>query len=120
MTGFLRMTGFLGRWRWQGKAVRGRGFLRPPSSVLRLLSASGVARGGGTLYHLRKVAGGAGGMADSRTKNIGLRAIPVADTKICYINGQEGILSYRGYRIETLAAHSTFEEVSYLLLYGDL
>jgi citrate synthase len=59
-------------------------------------------------------------MADRQTKNIGLRGIPVADTGICFIDGQNGILSYRGYRIETLAEHSTFEEVSYLLLHGDL
>src|SRR5262245_11821872 len=59
-------------------------------------------------------------MADIQTKNIGLRGIPVADTKVCYIDGQNGILSYRGYRIETLAQNSTFEEVSYLLLHGDL
>jgi citrate synthase len=59
-------------------------------------------------------------MPDIQTKNIGLRGIPVADTKVCYIDGQNGILSYRGYRIETLAQHSAFEEVAYLLLHGDL
>jgi citrate synthase len=54
------------------------------------------------------------------TKNIGLRGIPVADTKICDIDGQKGLLSYRGYDISELATNSTFEETSYLLLFGDL
>ncbi len=53
-------------------------------------------------------------------KNIGLRGITVADTKISFIDGQNGILIYRGYRIEDLAEHSTFLEVAYLLLNGDL
>src|SRR4051794_10977956 len=54
------------------------------------------------------------------TKNIGLRGIPVADTKICDIDGQKGLLIYRGYDIAELANNSTFEETSYLLLFGDL
>jgi citrate synthase len=39
---------------------------------------------------------------------------------ITYIDGDHGILRYRGYPIEQLAEHSTFLEVSYLLIYGDL
>jgi citrate synthase len=39
---------------------------------------------------------------------------------ITYIDGDAGILRYRGYPIEQLAEHSTFIEVSYLLIYGDL
>jgi citrate synthase len=39
---------------------------------------------------------------------------------ITYIDGDAGILRYRGYPIEQLAEHSTFLEVSYLLLYGTL
>ncbi|MEY3696993.1 MAG: hypothetical protein RJA41_643, partial [Actinomycetota bacterium] len=39
---------------------------------------------------------------------------------ITYIDGDEGILRYRGYPIEQLAANSTFYEVAYLLIYGDL
>lgn len=39
---------------------------------------------------------------------------------ITYIDGDAGILRYRGYPIEELAAHSTFTEVSYLLIYGVL
>ncbi len=39
---------------------------------------------------------------------------------ITYIDGDAGILRYRGYPIEELAAGSTFTEVSYLLIYGEL
>jgi citrate synthase len=39
---------------------------------------------------------------------------------ITYIDGDEGILRYRGYPIEQLAEHSTFLETSYLLIYGEL
>jgi citrate synthase len=43
-----------------------------------------------------------------------------ASSAITYIDGDAGILRYRGYPIEQLAEHSTFNEVSYLLIYGDL
>ncbi len=39
---------------------------------------------------------------------------------ITFLNGEEGILRYRGYAIEELAEKSTFLEVSYLLIYGEL
>src|SRR4030095_8580669 len=39
---------------------------------------------------------------------------------ITYIDGDAGILRYRGYPIEELAEHSSFLEVSYLLIYGEL
>ncbi len=54
------------------------------------------------------------------TKDIGLRGIPVADTKISAVDGEKGRLIYRGYDIETLAENSTYEETAYLLLYGIL
>lgn len=47
-------------------------------------------------------------------KDIGLRGIPVADTKICAIDGENGTLIYRGYDIDELAKYSTFEETTYL------
>jgi citrate synthase len=53
-------------------------------------------------------------------RNIGLRNIEVADTKICSIDGESGKLIYRGYDILDLVNHSTFEETAYLLLFGDL
>ena len=54
------------------------------------------------------------------TKNIGLRGIPVADTKISNIDGEQGKLIYRGYDILDLTKKSNFEEVAYLLLHDDL
>ncbi len=54
------------------------------------------------------------------TKNIGLRGIEVADTKISNIDGKRGKLIYRGYDILDLTKNSTFEETAYLLLYDDL
>ncbi len=54
------------------------------------------------------------------TKNIGLRGIEVADTKISNIDGEKGKLIYRGFDILDLTKNSTFEETSYLLLYDSL
>lgn len=53
-------------------------------------------------------------------RNIGLRNIEVADTKISSIDGENGKLIYRGYDILDLVNHSTFEETAYLLIFGDL
>jgi citrate synthase len=55
-----------------------------------------------------------------RVKNIGLRGVAVADTKISFIDGEKGILIYRGYRIEELAKSSSYLETAYLLLHGTL
>lgn len=50
----------------------------------------------------------------------GLAGVVVGDSAICTV-GQEGVgLSYRGYTIEDLAAHASFEETAYLLLNGEL
>ena len=54
------------------------------------------------------------------TKNIGLRNIPIADTKISYIDGEKGKLIYRGYDILDLTKNSNFEETSFLLLHDHL
>ena len=53
-------------------------------------------------------------------KNTGLRGVPVADTKISYIDGEQGVLIYRGYRIEELAERSSYPETAFLLLNGEL
>lgn len=42
------------------------------------------------------------------------------ESEITYIDGEQGILMYRGYPVEQLAEHSSFIEVSYLLLHGNL
>ena len=54
------------------------------------------------------------------TKNIGLRNIEVADTKISSIDGLKGKLIYRGYDILDLTKNSNFEETCYLLLHDEL
>jgi len=54
------------------------------------------------------------------TKNIGLRGIEVADTKISDIDGERGRLIYRGYDILDLTKYSNFEETAYLLLHDSL
>lgn len=53
-------------------------------------------------------------------RNLGLRNVEVADTRICAIDGENGKLIYRGYDILDLVSHSTFEETSFLLLFGNL
>ncbi len=50
----------------------------------------------------------------------GLEGIPACESSISVINGEKGILQYRGIPIEELAQHSTFEETAYLLLHGRL
>jgi citrate synthase len=50
----------------------------------------------------------------------GLRDVVAAPSSICFIDGEKGILVYRGYNIHDLAEHSTFEEVVYLLWHGKL
>jgi citrate synthase len=50
----------------------------------------------------------------------GYGATASCDSKITYIDGDEGILLHRGYPIEQLAEHSTFLEVAHLLLNGEL
>lgn len=55
-----------------------------------------------------------------RIKNTGLRGVTVADTKVSFIDGDQGVLIYRGYRIEELAERSSFIETAYLLLNGVL
>ncbi len=50
----------------------------------------------------------------------GLEGVVATTSKICFIDGEEGVLSYFGYNIHTLADHATFEEVIYLLWNGKL
>jgi citrate synthase len=50
----------------------------------------------------------------------GLEGIVAANSGICWIDGEAGILSYRGIDIHELAEHSTFEETTYLLWNGIL
>lgn len=50
----------------------------------------------------------------------GLAGVPATESKISFIDGQKGILTYRGYDIQELAEHSSFEETTLLLLFGEL
>ncbi len=50
----------------------------------------------------------------------GLEGIPATKSNISYIDGQQGLLEYRGIRIEELCQYSTFLETSYLLIFGHL
>src|SRR6266436_3665424 len=50
----------------------------------------------------------------------GLEGIIAAESNICFIDGDRGILSYQGFNIHTLADSATFEEVIYLLWHGGL
>ncbi|MFQ5897318.1 MAG: citrate/2-methylcitrate synthase [Candidatus Methylomirabilia bacterium] len=51
---------------------------------------------------------------------LGLEDVVVLTSEICFIDGHQGRLIYRGFDIDDLVAHSTFEEVVYLLWYGAL
>src|SRR5215475_2541633 len=50
----------------------------------------------------------------------GLEGVVAATSGICYIDGDAGVLAYRGIDIHELASHSTFEETCYLLWFGHL
>src|SRR5499425_653807 len=50
----------------------------------------------------------------------GLEDVVVSPSEVCFIDGRKGRLIYRGYDVDDLVAHSTFEEVTYLLWYGRL
>ena len=54
------------------------------------------------------------------TYDPGFTSTASCESAITYIDGDEGVLLYRGYPIEQLAEHSDFIEVCYLLLHGDL
>ena len=54
------------------------------------------------------------------TLDVGYKNTGATSSKITFLDGEEGILRYRGYPIEQLAEHSTFLEVAYLLIWGSL
>lgn len=51
---------------------------------------------------------------------VGLEDVVITNSTICFIDGEKGILRYRGYDVSELAERSTYEETAYLLLYGHL
>ncbi len=52
--------------------------------------------------------------------NLGLEDVFIKHTSLTYIDGIKGILRYRGYDINDLVSNCSFEEVSYLMIYGEL
>src|SRR5437762_5726862 len=52
--------------------------------------------------------------------NAGLEDVIAGESGICYIDGEKGVLAYRGYNIHELAKNSTFEETCHLLWFGRL
>ena len=50
----------------------------------------------------------------------GLEGVPVAKSSISYIDGDQGLLTFRGYPVQELAKHGSYEEICFLLLKGDL
>ena len=60
------------------------------------------------------------GETDMFTYDPGYTSTASCESKITYIDGDQGVLLYRGYPIEELAEHSDFMEVAYLLLKGEL
>src|SRR6516165_9549848 len=50
----------------------------------------------------------------------GLEGVVATTSSICYIDGEQGVLAYRGIDIHELADHSSFEETCYLLWFGKL
>src|SRR4029077_13355703 len=51
---------------------------------------------------------------------VGLEDVVIATSTICFIDGDKGILRYRGYDVNELAEKSSYEEVAYLLIYVHL
>src|ERR1043165_7257436 len=60
------------------------------------------------------------GDADVFTYDPGFTSTASCESDITFIDGDNGILLYRGYPIDQLAAHSNFLQVCFLLLYGEL
>src|SRR5574342_1440202 len=50
----------------------------------------------------------------------GLAGVPAAKSSISDVDGQRGLLEYRGIRVEELCLHSSYLETTYLLLFGQL
>jgi citrate synthase len=67
-------------------------------------------------YDITKLLGATG----DTTLDVGFANTASCRSEITFIDGDAGILRYRGYPIEQLAEHSSFLEVSYLVLYGEL
>ena len=84
----------------------------------------------GQIYHLPVISGSEGEKAIDISKlrdqtgyitlDTGYKNTGATKSSITFLDGENGILHYRGYPIEQLAEKSTFIEVAYLLIYGEL
>ena len=93
-------------------------------------AGSATLKYNGNAYELPVLAGSEGpnvvdirklyGEADIFTYDPGFTSTASCESDITFIDGDKGILLYRGYSIDQLAANSNFLEVCYLLLHGDL
>jgi len=102
----------------------------PPTEATIQAPATGSLEFGGEQLELKVIPAteGASGMEISKllttlgviTLDPGFTNTGSTTSKITYIDGDVGILRYRGYPIEQLAEHSTFIETSYLLIHGEL
>ena len=102
----------------------------PPTEATIEAPATGSLEFGGEKLELKVIPAteGASGMEISKllttlgviTLDPGFTNTGSTTSKITYIDGDVGILRYRGYPIEQLAAKSTFIETSYLLIHGEL
>ena len=59
-------------------------------------------------------------MSEPNASSAGLKGVVAGRSGICTIDGEQGVLAYRGYNIHDLAEHSSFEETTYLLWEGEL
>ena len=66
---------------------------------------------------ISKLRGQSGGLI---TIDPGFKNTGSCESKITFLDGEEGVLRYRGYSIEDLAANASFLEVAYLLIFGEL
>ncbi|MDR2253733.1 MAG: citrate synthase [Bifidobacteriaceae bacterium] len=74
------------------------------------------ATAGNNGYNIGKLLGQTG----DTTFDVGFGSTAACKSAITFIDGDAGVLRYRGYPIEQLAANATFMEVAYLVLYGEL
>jgi citrate synthase len=94
--------------------VSSQGSLETPNGSLSLSIANAVEGASG--LDVAKLLAQTGYV----TYDPGFMNTATSESKITYIDGDAGILRYRGYPIDQLAANASFLEVSYLLMYGEL
>ncbi len=89
--------------------------------LYRIIGAgSAIQAGSFAAYTENSLRGGYPKAMTTAVGGKGLEGIVAANSGICWIDGDAGVLSYRGIDIHELAVHSTFEETTYLLWNGIL